>query len=152
MKEISIYLLSSSSPVAKNMKCSFCLLYNDKEIIKTIDINREGSVLEAEYITLIFIFDKLIKKQKIKKLTEVNIFTNNLTVAMQIEGKYKVNSNKLTELYKKFKELSSDYQVHSQYLDKQTIKEKINNDEQYYSEKEIRKILNEIDSEESIWK
>ncbi len=152
MMNTDIYLLSSSSPVAKNMKISFSVQLGKEEIIKTINISKEGSPIEAEYIGLIYIFEKIFAEKKIKKLTDVNIFTNNLTVAMQINGKFRVSSNRVIALYSRFKASSSHYRLNAQYLEKNKIRENIRNEDSVYSEKELTKILNEIDSEESIWK
>jgi len=150
MKNINIYMDAGYNPITKRMIVDLLIETPDEEIRKFISIEREGSAIEAEYLSLIWAIQKI--KSMYRGKSTISIFSKNSTTIQQINGKFRVNNPALRALIEEMKKLTNGDSIYANYLSKSEIKNKLKSDNsQIYSDKELKEILNQIDSTEDIW-
>jgi len=148
--DVKIYLKGSSIIRDEKMRAVVLIKTNKKEITRMFEFNKKGSPLEAEYLALIKVIERL--KDVKNRLTSVEIFSTIETMVRQIEGRYRVSSKEIIPLYLKVMNSLRDFNYSTRLISKEEMDRVLRFPVAEMSEEKLKSLLDKVDFDiEDLW-
>lgn len=150
MREVSIYLKGSYYPLTESMRFMYLIKEGDRETLRTGDVNKKGSPLEAEYLGLLKSLE-YIKGIK-KDLKYLKIFSTNQIMVRQMKGEYRIQNPEMRSLFTLIHQHLSSMEWEIIWIPKDRMNEVFTISTTKFYENNLKDLLDSIDmDEEDVW-